>query len=381
MPQRIPLAEVAERVDIHPQQTAAIVAQVAARIDRWIVARQPKRLIVPALEDLALERGGRLWWRRGQCVPTEQGARALGRLLAALLARAPHGPAPPGLLYLVSRSTDPRHLAPLTRVDDFMTAVVRHAPAEPYQAVDALMAKFLASATGTAQLGERASIADVRRWRRAGGVSLQTIAADTGIPASLLRELEWGVYANWAVPHADGSISAYAERAGIDPAIVIRIVSREQAEDPGLPAPLVRSAAVLERRHQTLPYAFAATLVLLLPLLTPGDTPERMTAASPQEPSVVTPYVAPVVIPVDLVTTQVAGEETADTGADGEASRPAPARPARAATSAESRLMHPAAPRKVPPNPLVRVARAIAGDGKHRVEPFPRPAADRQPEE
>jgi hypothetical protein len=382
LPQRVRLSEIVAKLDIHPTQTAAIVAQVAARIDRWLVARRPSRLIVPTVDDLAIERGGRLWWRRGQCVAPEQGARALGGLLAALLARAPQGSAPPGLLYVVSRSTDLRHLAPLTRMDEFATAVLRHAPDAPFQAVDALMATFVASTAGMARLDEHASIADVRRWRRAGGVSLQTIAADTGIPASLLRELEWGVYANWAVPHADGSISAYAERAGLDAAAVIRIVGREQSEVSGLPVPLAGTPPALDQRYRVLPYACAATLVMLLGLLAPGDGAERIAVAAPQEFTVLEPHFVPAMIPLDAVPTAAPSiDDPGDSSpAGGTSSRSV--RPAQSATPTPSRpsaSRSTARPESTATNPLARVTRAIVGDGKHQVEPFPRPAPTRQP--
>jgi hypothetical protein len=384
LPTRIPLRDLVETVEIQPAQSAAIVAQVAARLDRWMAARRPDKLVVPSLEDLAIERGGRIWWRRGACVPADRTVRALGALLGALLARAPQGSAPAGLLYLASRSTDPRHLAPLTQRDEFLAAVLRHAPEEPLHAVDALLARYFAVAAGLTRLTDRASIADVRRWRRAGGMSLRTIATDTGIPVSLLRELEWGVYANWPVPHAHGSIAAYAERAGLDADAVLAIVSREQGDtSSALPVPLARPLATADRRHGALPYAAAAALVLLLALAAPGDAPERVSVAAPPGPVIGRPDVVPVTGPRDSTpavrplplephgregATEVRRDSTTSSRPITPPSPPAASSPAGSTPRSTVR-------RSSPPssNPIARVGRAIVGDGRHRVEPFPKP--------
>lgn len=276
-PSRVALTDVVRTIEIPPAVSAAILAQISVRLDRWISARRPVQVIVPRMEDVALERGGGVWWRRGRSVPAPDAVGALGCLLEALLARAPQRQAPPGLVYVVSRATDPGHLAPIGSVREFAAAVTRHAPARPLGAIDALIARHLADACGAASLGRDSTIADVRRRRRAGGTPLRTIAEDTHIPVSLLRELEWGVYDNWTLPHAASSVAAYAERAGLDPGNVLAVIGRDQQQPETLlpvrvgPTSLAARADRVELRHHALPFALAALLVGVLAVAAPSD--------------------------------------------------------------------------------------------------------------
>jgi hypothetical protein len=399
---RIPLLTVAGTTDIHPAVSAAILLQVAVRLDRWVSARNPQRLIVPRLEDILLERGGRVWWCRGRGMPTTAGVAALGHLLEALLSRAPERHATAGLLYVVSRATDSRHLAPIRSLREFAGAVARHAPSRPLPTIDALIASHLARASGAATVDGGSTIADVRRWRRAGGTSLKTIAADTHIPISLLRELEWGVFDNWMLPHTAQSLSAYAQRAGLEPSVVLAVVAREQQHCGTLvpvgrqPVALVAPRAGLVRDERVLPFAIAALLVGMLAATAPGDP--RTDATPVAAESIVERPVPPVDRPVPASDTGKVEEPepVAAPADDREPVRPPTTqrmgRSSRASSTRQrARIVHPAVlppaapslpvrePAAHPDNPLRRFARALAGDGRHRVEPFPRPAAEEPP--
>ena len=64
---------------------------------------------------------------------------------------------------------------------------------------------------------------DIRRARRATGLTLAEIAERTQIPALLLRQLEWGYFRNWP-PSDAGRIQLvrYAYAAGLDEELVVR---------------------------------------------------------------------------------------------------------------------------------------------------------------
>ena len=69
------------------------------------------------------------------------------------------------------------------------------------------------------------SISDVRRARRATGLTLAQISERSRIPVALLRELEWGYLPNWPVGHYGRTqLVRYARAAGLDEEVVVRTV-------------------------------------------------------------------------------------------------------------------------------------------------------------
>jgi hypothetical protein len=399
----VPLIDIAHTVELPANLSAAIVAQVSARLERWMQIKHRAQLIVPRLEDLAIERGGRVWWFRGRKVPAEAAVRSLGGLLETLLARAPHRQVPPGLLYVVTRAIDERHLAPVQSVRDFAMAVGRHAPARPLPAIDALVARYVAERSGARAIASDSTISDVRRRRRAGGIPLGTIARDTGIPISLLRELEWGMYDNWLLPHAEPSVIAYAERSGLDARSVLGVLTRDQHQlQPSLPVrvrqlvlPDRGPGLTLESRHRTAPFALAAGLLAMLALATPSDpmhsarlTSDAPASATRAERRTVALETEEAAAPPDEQQVMSRAGADAEWEAASEPVRKRPqarVRPAKdevfaGGTSADAlRVVEASRETRVRPRTPARtafgrLAHAIAGDGTYRVEPFPRPS-------
>jgi hypothetical protein len=224
---------------------------------------------------------------------------------------------------------------------------------------------------------------------------------------SLLRELEWGVYVNWHPSHAAPSLFAYAERAGLDPVKVVSIVSQEQElpQPANVPVSLVISASFADRtssnealtpigfgrdvetRPTALPFALAAMILLSVAVAAPRDTD---TGARQQVVAVHPADTEPVSVDTDARSAPQPDEtdpETLD-----ERTMPATI-PVGNARSIEQRRRAPAPSRDLQlrrrraagastgvqstspdreRHPLMRFARAIAGDGRFKVEPFPR---------
>jgi len=68
------------------------------------------------------------------------------------------------------------------------------------------------------------TISDIRRARRATGLSLDELAAVAEVPAARLRELEWGYLRNWKLDDAGrAQVIRYARAAGLDEAVVLSI--------------------------------------------------------------------------------------------------------------------------------------------------------------
>ncbi len=97
------------------------------------------------------------------------------------------------------------------------------------------------------------TVSDVRRARRATGLTLAQVGERSRIPATLLRELEWGYLRNWPTGYYGRTqLVRYARAAGLDEEVVVRTVwplIEEEAHAHGLPvSPLsmsVDDAAVL----------------------------------------------------------------------------------------------------------------------------------------
>ena len=224
-----PLDAVAATVPVTSLQSATIVSEISVKLERWIDAKNPATVVVPAIQDVSILQDGSVWWCRGHAVPAASVVPVLGALLALLVDDTDAHRAPAGLLYVVARATDPRHLVPFSDLGEFRRTLGRYASPRPKVAMDALVARYAVACSGLPPLGLQSTISDVRRLRRASGVPLAQIAADTMIPLSLLRELEWGVFTHWSLEHARGAIDLYAERAGLNGDAVARVIEREPA--------------------------------------------------------------------------------------------------------------------------------------------------------
>lgn len=392
-PFRASLDAVAGTVPITAVQSATIVSEISSKLERWLDRSHPVTVVVPSMRDVSILQGGSVWWCRGQAVPAPRAVAALGALLAALLDHTAAHRAPAGLLYVVARATDPRHLAPFADLTDFRRALVRYAASRPNVALDSLAARFAVACSKLPPLGTDSTISDVRRLRRAGGVTLAQIAIDTAIPISLLRELEWGVYTYWSLEHARGALELYAERAGLDGEAVARIVEQEQAlviSDRVQPNLLSgrTTAKTLSVEHGVVPFALAALLTATVFLAAQADPPPRPTPAraavslapKPDQPLPVSAADRPATGGLEQQLTPTAprrprGNRTAGTPLT---ERPATAltgRPATALSREPSAAPGPRTPNESearrPAHPLAKLARAIAGDGRYRVEPFP----------
>ena len=69
---------------------------------------------------------------------------------------------------------------------------------------------------------EPLTISDIRRARRATGLPLSAIAARSHIPVGMLRQLEWGYFANWpSGQYGRTQLVRYARSAGLDEHLVV----------------------------------------------------------------------------------------------------------------------------------------------------------------
>jgi hypothetical protein len=144
-----------------------------------------------------------------------------------------------GLQLVIARALGKLDLPEYASLEDFCAALDRFAVPDLPAAARTL---FQAWATNRAA-GEAAAarptltISDVRRARRATGLSLDDLAAVADVPAARLRELEWGYLRHWRADD-DGRdrVIRYARAAGLDEALVLSIAWPMIEEEAAMPA-------------------------------------------------------------------------------------------------------------------------------------------------
>jgi Helix-turn-helix domain/WD40-like Beta Propeller Repeat len=138
---------------------------------------------------------------------------------------------PGALRLIVARALGTLDLPPYTSLADFADALTRFAAPDATLCIQALVLSRTLEPAAAESLpvainaAEPVTISDIRRARRATGLTLTEISARTGIPASLLCELEWGYLHHWPAPVAARRwLLRYARATGLDDELVLRTV-------------------------------------------------------------------------------------------------------------------------------------------------------------
>jgi len=214
MMMRASLVELAAAdVQLHPAEAAALVSSLCRRSARGELRGTPSPGIIRLTSDgdVVIE---------GPTTTGDAGVTRMAQLLADLL---PPFDAPAefrasgGLRLVVARALGTIDLPPYESLEDFSNALDRFAapdlPASARSLFRTWEEKRRRSAASTAPL----TISDVRRARRATGLTLDDISAVAEVPVTELRRLEWGDFRKWPRT-ADGRarIVRYARAAGLD---------------------------------------------------------------------------------------------------------------------------------------------------------------------
>lgn len=130
------------------------------------------------------------------------------------------------------------------------TTAAQSALVEPFAKVE--------GAPRTAAPPRTLTISDIRRARRAGGLSLGDISGRSGIPVELLRQLEWGFLLNWPLgAQGQGMLVRYARAAGLDEQLVVGIVTPLVKQTAPLRALFASGVATAETAGSRPPVALA----------------------------------------------------------------------------------------------------------------------------
>ena len=147
--------------------------------------------------------------------------------------------APGGLRLAIARALGTLDAPSFSSLEEFCAAIDRFAATDVRSVARELFESWSSSsdavpeavhAVQPAAVESRAAlgltISDVRRARRATGLSLAEVSLRSRIPASLLRELEWGYLRNWpAGLYGRSQLVRYARAAGLDERLVVDVAT------------------------------------------------------------------------------------------------------------------------------------------------------------
>lgn len=221
---------------LRPSEGATIARDIALRVARGEFPG------IPSANVLRLAADGRIHIEGP--VGSDREVERVARLLEALLPGfdAPPEWRVPGALRLVlARALGTLDLPSYESLDDFADALTRFAAADARSCIADIHSAWSAAAVAAAsdvapeaaeetaeqRPGEisELTISDVRRARRATRLTLTDISERTRIPVTLLREFEWGYFANWPSGfYGRTQIVRYARAAGLDEHVVVETV-------------------------------------------------------------------------------------------------------------------------------------------------------------
>jgi hypothetical protein len=214
---RVSLAELAAAgFVLHSGQAAAIVIDVCRQFERGAIRGIPSTHVIRLTPEGAVVSEGPITTDQP---PIAKAAQLLNDLLPPFDA-PPAYRVPGGLRLIVARALGTLDLPPFASLDEFCTATGRFTEGDLASVV-----RELYRAWDLAKTPRTLTISDLRRARRATGLSLQDISSACGVNAALLRELEWGYLKNWRKDAVGRNwLSGYAKASGLDEQLVTSIV-------------------------------------------------------------------------------------------------------------------------------------------------------------
>ena len=272
MPSRVSLAELIDSdVPLRPEGAVVVLREVCRQYVAGDLHGIPNATVIRLTPDGAVVVEGPV---NRDHDPVTAAATLLTDLLPGF--ETPTGfKVPGGLRLVIARATRAIDLPPFSGIAEFSEALSRFSAPDLGETVRGLFRGWAARRVVSPE-SSRASevtISDIRRARRATGLSLEDVARACGVPAWRLRELEWGYLRNWtADDHGRQDLTVYARAAGLDTALVLDVAWPLMESTEGMPE------AAIESVSQSLP-AEGWTLVPTLPLDIAAPLPWRTSAA------------------------------------------------------------------------------------------------------
>jgi hypothetical protein len=285
MTTRVSLAELAAAdIQLRPAEAVAFVAEICRQYTSGGLSGIPSPGIIRVTRDGEIVVQGPM---TTDDASVARAAHLLNDLLPDFDAAADYR-ASGGLRLVIARALGTLDLPPYATLDDFRTALNRFAVPDLTATARTLFRTWEEhrAVRRPAVAAASLTISDIRRARRATGLSLDDLSAVADVPAARLRELEWGYFRNWrADDRGRSDVIRYARAAGLDEQIVLSIAwpmieqastSVEVEEQPitalvrSGPQALVTTAPVARRRPRSglASWRLAAVAAALVALVT-----------------------------------------------------------------------------------------------------------------
>jgi hypothetical protein len=224
MSNRVSLVELASSdIRLRPSEAVAVVSAICGQ---HIAGTLPG---IPSPGVIRITRDGDLIVE-GPITTSQDAVTRAALLLTDLLpgiGALPEYRASGALRLVVARALGTMDLPPYASLYEFRAALSRFVTEDVRQVARALFSAWeRARVTRALKGAPRAdlTISDIRRARRATGVSLRHLAAVAEVAPTRLRDLEWGYMRDWpATAEARAQVIRYARAAGLDESIVLSI--------------------------------------------------------------------------------------------------------------------------------------------------------------
>ncbi len=240
-------------VRLRPFEAATIVRELVLQVARGDVAGVPSSQVIRLSGSGVVSVEGPV----GADGPSvKRAAQLLDSLLPPMDAVSSQYRVPGGLRLVVARGMGALDLPPFASLAAFADALSRFAatdavavvstlvvtsgdnvaakqpvaaPVEDVKAPTALarVEPFVATRTADAHVvRNELTVSDIRRARRATGLTLTQVARRSRIPLALLRQLEWGYLLNWpSGRYGQTQLVRYARSAGLDEQVVLSTIT------------------------------------------------------------------------------------------------------------------------------------------------------------
>ena len=252
MSNRVSLAELAASdIRLRPSEAVAIVSAICAQ---HVAGTLPG---IPSPGVIRLTRDGSIVVE-GPITTAQDDVTRAALLLTDLLPGfdgLPEYRASGALRLVIARALGTIDLPPYASLHEFRFALSRFVTEDVRQVARALFSAWeRATTTRAFKNAPRANltISDVRRARRATGMSLSYLGSVAEVPPARLRDLEWGYMRDWpATAEARAQVIRYARAAGLDESTVLSIAWPMIVEHAST-APGETSTALVPAGPQTL---------------------------------------------------------------------------------------------------------------------------------
>jgi hypothetical protein len=223
MTPRVSLAELAAAdIQLRPAEAVAIVTEMCRRCASGELPGMPTAGVIRLTRDGEIVVEGPM--------NTGSDVQHAGDLLNDLLAgfdSTPEYRASGGLRLAVARALGTLDIPPYASLAEYCEALSRFASDDVRDVARGLYHTYergRASRELLQQEQAALTISDIRRARRATGLTLDDVATVAEVPSTQLRELEWGYMRNWRADETGrAQVIRYARAAGLDEGLVLSI--------------------------------------------------------------------------------------------------------------------------------------------------------------